>query len=135
MSFGFSVGDFVACILLIKNVAQALDSSSGSTAEVKAVVERLDSLQLAIISSEVVYQQCSGVGAGFEDVTKTMVCHFRTLCLTDTRSSTIWASEQGKEIRSLDFELLALKCILLLIALVSFSKVIFTSKVVMMFRL
>lgn len=73
MSFGYSVGDFVACIVLIKNVAEALDSSSGSMAEVKAVAQRLNSLQMAIISSELVYQQCGGIGMEFGAVAKTMV--------------------------------------------------------------
>ncbi|KAK0105720.1 hypothetical protein ONS95_004242 [Cadophora gregata] len=58
MSFGFSAGDFVASILLIKDVVQALNTSKGSVAEVAALLSTLESLQHAIITSEVVYKEC-----------------------------------------------------------------------------
>ncbi|KAH7305140.1 ankyrin repeat-containing domain protein [Rhexocercosporidium sp. MPI-PUGE-AT-0058] len=56
MSFGFSVGDFVATILLIKDVTQALHSSTGSASEVKELSEHLESLMQAMIISTDVYR-------------------------------------------------------------------------------
>lgn len=63
MSFGFSVGDFVACITLIKDVTQALNSSTGSVSEVTALSEMLDSLKQAIVLSAVAYQPSKEVDA------------------------------------------------------------------------
>ncbi|KAH9214726.1 hypothetical protein DL95DRAFT_461792 [Leptodontidium sp. 2 PMI_412] len=58
MSFGFSAGDFVASIVLISNVVRALDASTGSVAEVEALLSTLESLKQAIRTSAVVYLQC-----------------------------------------------------------------------------
>ncbi|KAL5316036.1 hypothetical protein ACEPPN_016910 [Leptodophora sp. 'Broadleaf-Isolate-01'] len=58
MSFGFSAGDFVASIVLISNVVRALDASTGSVAEVEALLSTLESLKQAIRTSAVVYPQC-----------------------------------------------------------------------------
>ncbi|KAK0109431.1 hypothetical protein ONS95_002125 [Cadophora gregata] len=66
MSFGFSVGDFVACMLLINDVAQALQSSTGSVSEVKNLVGQLDSLMLALMSSASIHQQINGIELGPE---------------------------------------------------------------------
>lgn len=57
MSFGFSAGDFVTCLVLIKNVAQALNDSTGSVADFKALMRTLKSLEHGLVTSEVVYQQ------------------------------------------------------------------------------
>lgn len=56
-AFGFAVGDFVACLMFIKEICQALDASTGSSSEVKQLVERLDSLGRAIFSCEFLCQQ------------------------------------------------------------------------------
>lgn len=66
MSFSFSAGDFVASILLIKDVTQALDSSTKSVSEVKSLVEQLETLKQAIIRSEIVYQQAKTIEVKLE---------------------------------------------------------------------
>lgn len=66
MSFGFSVGDFVACMLLVNDIAQALQCSTGSVSEVKGLVGSLDSLMLALMGSASIHQQIHGVELGPE---------------------------------------------------------------------
>ncbi|KAH7310287.1 hypothetical protein BKA65DRAFT_601200 [Rhexocercosporidium sp. MPI-PUGE-AT-0058] len=58
MSFGFSAGDFIASIGLIKNVIEALKDARGSVAEVEALLSTLKSLQQAVLASEFVNWQC-----------------------------------------------------------------------------
>jgi hypothetical protein len=58
MSFSFSVGDFVACLTLIKDISDALDNSSGSEADFKALFATLKSLENAFKICQLVYQQC-----------------------------------------------------------------------------
>lgn len=74
MSFGFSAGDFVASILLIKDVVQALDASTGAVTEVIALLSKLQSLKQAVLTSEYVYQECGVVDMndGASLVAKTM---------------------------------------------------------------
>ncbi len=86
MSFGFSVGDFVACIVLIKDVADALDSSTGSASEVKELSDMLNSLKQALVSSELVYRQYMSIDIG--DETKVVanimidgICSERQRCI------------------------------------------------------
>ena len=57
-SFGFSVGDFVAFLSLVRDISQALKSSTGSVADYKAVLQTLNSLNQTFTTSEVVYLQC-----------------------------------------------------------------------------
>jgi len=47
--FGFSVGDFISVCILIKDVVQALDSSSGSSAEYQEVIRELWALDRALL--------------------------------------------------------------------------------------
>jgi hypothetical protein len=58
MSFGFSVGDFVACLSLIKDISDALNNSTGSKADFKAFFATLKSLENAFKICQLVYQQC-----------------------------------------------------------------------------
>jgi hypothetical protein len=58
MSFGFSVGDFVACLTLIKDIADALNDSTGSKADFKALLGTLKSLENAFKLCQLVYYQC-----------------------------------------------------------------------------
>lgn len=66
MSFGFSVGDFVACILLVNDITKALQSSTGSVSDVKTLNGQLDSLMLALMSSASIYQQIKAIDIGPE---------------------------------------------------------------------
>jgi hypothetical protein len=56
-SFGFSVGDFVTCLNLIREVAQALNDSKGSASEYKSLFETLVSLNQTLAASELIYLQ------------------------------------------------------------------------------
>lgn len=56
-SFGFSVGDFVTCLNLIREVAQALSDSRGSASEYKSLFETLVSLNQTLAASELIYLQ------------------------------------------------------------------------------
>jgi hypothetical protein len=56
MSFGFSVGDFVACLALIKDIVDALNDSTGSKADFKALFGTLKSLENAFKICQLVYQ-------------------------------------------------------------------------------
>jgi hypothetical protein len=56
-SFGFSVGDFVTCLNLIREVAQALNDSRGSASEYKSLFQTLVSLNQTLASSELIYLQ------------------------------------------------------------------------------
>ena len=58
MSFGFSVGDIIAGLALIKNVIDALNESTGSKADFKSLLRMLKSLENAFRICVVVYQQC-----------------------------------------------------------------------------
>jgi hypothetical protein len=58
MSFGFSVGDFVACLALIKDIVDALNDSTGSKADFKALLGTLKSLENAFKICQLVYYQC-----------------------------------------------------------------------------
>lgn len=51
------MGDFVACGLLIKDITQALASSTGSISEVRALLETLTSLDRALLNFKAVYDQ------------------------------------------------------------------------------
>jgi hypothetical protein len=55
--FGFSVGDFVTCLNLIHEVAQALSDSRGSASEYKSLFGTLVSLNQALAASELIYLQ------------------------------------------------------------------------------
>jgi hypothetical protein len=48
MSVGFSVGDFLACLTLAKDLAIALSETRGASAELRRLKTSLDSLQNAI---------------------------------------------------------------------------------------
>jgi len=58
MSFGFSAGDFVTGLNLIKQVVDALDASSGSAADFRALLGTLKSLENAFKICDLIYQQC-----------------------------------------------------------------------------
>jgi hypothetical protein len=58
MSFSFSVSDFVACLSLIKDISDALNNSTGSEADFKALFATLKSLENAFKICQLVYQQC-----------------------------------------------------------------------------
>jgi hypothetical protein len=45
MSFGFSVGDFIATGLLIKDIICSLKASGGATSEFQELIRELDGLQ------------------------------------------------------------------------------------------
>jgi hypothetical protein len=56
-TFGFSVGDFVTCLQLIREVAQALSDSKGSASEYQCLFQTLVSLNQSLAASEVIYLQ------------------------------------------------------------------------------
>lgn len=53
MSFGFSIGDFVTVIKLIKDVTVALKSSGESVPEYASLIQTLDSLKRVVTISEI----------------------------------------------------------------------------------
>jgi hypothetical protein len=55
--FGFSVGDFFAGAILIKDIVQALSDVKGSKSEYRALSEALQSLNQALTVSHMVYLQ------------------------------------------------------------------------------
>jgi hypothetical protein len=56
-SFGFSVGDFIACLSLVRQITQALGDSTGSVADYKSFLQTLNSLNLTFTTSELIYLQ------------------------------------------------------------------------------
>lgn len=52
MSFGFAVGDFLAAITFIHEVASALDSASGSASEVKLIFTALTNIEKSILTTK-----------------------------------------------------------------------------------
>lgn len=64
MSFGFSVGDFVAAINLIDNITSALNSATGSAAEVRSLFQSLSSLSTSLTITKDFY-------ANFNDTNNT----------------------------------------------------------------
>jgi hypothetical protein len=56
-TFGFSVGDFIACINLIREVAQALNDSKGSASEYQSLFQTLVSLNQILAASELIHLQ------------------------------------------------------------------------------
>jgi hypothetical protein len=61
MSFGFSVGDFVTGLNLIKQVLDALNSSTGSASDFRALLGTLKSLENAFKICDLIFQQCDGL--------------------------------------------------------------------------
>jgi hypothetical protein len=57
-SFGFSVGDFITCLSLVREITQALRDSTGSVADYKSFLQTLNSLNLTFTTSELIYLQC-----------------------------------------------------------------------------
>jgi len=47
--FGVSVGDFIACLDLIKTVVESLQGAHGSAAQFRSLIASLDSLESALI--------------------------------------------------------------------------------------
>jgi hypothetical protein len=56
-SFGFSVGDFITCLSLVRQITQALRDSTGSVADYKSFLQTLNSLNLTFTTSEFIYLQ------------------------------------------------------------------------------
>jgi hypothetical protein len=56
-SFGFSVGDFITCLSLVRQITQALRGSTGSVADYKSFLQTLNSLNQTFTTSELIYLQ------------------------------------------------------------------------------
>jgi hypothetical protein len=56
-TFGFSVGDFITCLNLIREVTQALSDSKGSSSEYQSLFHTLVSLKQTLVSSQLIYPQ------------------------------------------------------------------------------
>jgi len=56
-SFGFSVGDFITCLSLVRQITQALRDSTGSVADYKSFLQTLNSLNQTFTTSELIYLQ------------------------------------------------------------------------------
>jgi hypothetical protein len=56
--FGFSVGDVIAVSIPIKDVFEALDSATGSSAEYQELIRELWSLDRALLEVEVLPRSC-----------------------------------------------------------------------------
>ena len=63
MSFRFSVGDFVACHRLIKDVTESLKSSTGSVSDFSDLLRSLKSLEQALVASQIVCDQWQALEA------------------------------------------------------------------------
>jgi hypothetical protein len=74
-SFGFSIGDFITCLSLIRQVSQALKDSSGSVADYKSFLQTLSSLNQTLTTSELIYLQWQSQTSGpaFQPNTQAMV--------------------------------------------------------------
>ena len=60
MSFGFSVGDFVAGLSLLKSLIDALDGTYGAKAEYRGLIAQLYSLERALVAiKEIEVQEAS----------------------------------------------------------------------------
>lgn len=55
MSFGFSVGDFLAVISLIDRVASALNSATGSASELRSLVQALSAISTSVKATKDFY--------------------------------------------------------------------------------
>lgn len=63
-TFGFSVGDFITCLNLIREVYQALCDSKGSSSEYQSLFHTLVSLNQTLPYSELIYLQWDTQAAG-----------------------------------------------------------------------
>lgn len=85
-AFGFSVGDFIACASLVRDVIAALNDATGSKAEFRALIETLASLGQALNLSYAVCMQWNASDSGLR-------CDDRIVALvkeiTDTRERCI----------------------------------------------
>jgi hypothetical protein len=74
-SFGFSVGDFITCLSLIRQVTQALKDSTGSVADYKSFLQTLQSLNQTFTTSELIYLHLQDRAAGtkYESNTQAMI--------------------------------------------------------------
>jgi hypothetical protein len=50
-TFGFSIGDFVACLTLAKNLVEAVKDSKGSVFDFKSLLQTLQALNEAVMHS------------------------------------------------------------------------------------
>jgi len=57
MSFGFGVGDFIACSKLIKSVVIGLNDATGSAAEIRSLQGVLESIDRSIHMNQVVWDE------------------------------------------------------------------------------
>lgn len=74
-TFGFSVGDFITCLQLIREVAQALSDSKGSASDYQSLFQTLVSLNQSLAASELIYLQWNtqAVGPAYKKNGKAMV--------------------------------------------------------------
>lgn len=67
--FGVSVGDFIAVLGLIREVAVALADTHGSASKLKALIERLDGLKAALGELELLEWEDEAFAAKLKDAT------------------------------------------------------------------
>jgi hypothetical protein len=56
-AFGFSIDDFVICLTLVKDLAEAVKDSTGSVSELKSLLQTLQALNKAVTNSQIVHLQ------------------------------------------------------------------------------
>jgi hypothetical protein len=56
-TFGFSIGDFVTCLTLAKNLVEAIKDSTGSVFDFKSLLQTLQALNEAVTHSQIVHLQ------------------------------------------------------------------------------
>lgn len=61
-AFGFSIGDFVTTLYLVKDIVRALNNSKGSSKEYLQVISELRGLELALIQVKAQYDDISHQG-------------------------------------------------------------------------
>lgn len=74
-TFGFSVGDFIAFLGVVKDVTKALKESSGSASEYRGLIQTLESLDQALTISGLVYLQWQSLPAtaGYRKSSQAMI--------------------------------------------------------------
>ena len=62
-AFGFSIGDFIAFLGVVKDVAAALKESTGSASSYRSLIQTLEALNQALTTSGLIYLQLKNIPA------------------------------------------------------------------------
>ena len=90
VTFG-SVGDIISVSLLIKDLVKCLDESRGSSAEYKAVIRELGSLDYALLEVELLLRSCK------QSVELSDLCKSANRCAEDCRRCIVNFQDKTKK--------------------------------------